>query len=69
MQDYKVETQVSRDKSLTVTDLPFRPGDRVEVIIRCRDQGEPKSYPLRGKPIRYSDPFGSVAEEDWEALK
>jgi len=28
-----------------------------------------KNYPLRDKPIRYDDPFGSVAEDDWELLK
>ena len=43
----------------------------VEVIVRRykHGKGEGKRYPLRGKPVRYTDPFGSVAEEDWEALK
>jgi hypothetical protein len=69
MQDYRVETRVSSDGSLTVKGLPFQAGDKVEVIIRSYKYGEGKgqSYPLRGKPIRYADPFGSVAEEDWEA--
>jgi hypothetical protein len=69
MQDYRVETKVSSDGSLTINDVPFRPGDRVEVIIRSHDQGQSRSYTLRGKPIRYSDPFGSVAEEDWEVVR
>jgi len=26
-------------------------------------------YPLRGKPIRYIDPFGSVSEKEWDVLR
>ena len=71
MQDYRVETRVTSDRSLTVKGLPFQAGDEVEVIIRIRKDGgeKGKCYPLRGQPIRYTDPFGSVAEEDWEALR
>lgn len=71
MQDYRVETRVSNDGSLTIKGLPFQAGDKVKVIIRKHKHGEGKStsYPLRGKPIRYTDPFGSVAEQDWEALR
>ncbi len=71
MHDYRVEAQVSKDGSVTVKDLPFQAGDRVEVIIRARTcAGEKEQrYPLRGKPVRYTDPFGSVAEDDWEALR
>jgi hypothetical protein len=70
MQDYRVDTRVSSDGSLIIKGLPFQAGDEVEVIIRSRRprEGE-KCYPLRGKPVRYIDPFGSVAEGDWEALK
>jgi hypothetical protein len=71
MQDYRVETRVSSDRSLTIKSLPFQAGDRVEVIVRSHNHTEErgKCYPLRGKPIRYTNPFGSVAEEDWEALR
>jgi len=71
MQDYRVETKVSRDGSLIIKGLPFQAGDKVEVIIRSHKHGERKGlcYPLRGKPVRYNDPFGSVAEEEWEALR
>jgi len=71
MQDYIVETRVSSDGSLTIKGLPFQAGDEVEVIIRSHKhrEGRGKCYPLRGKPIRYTDPFGSVAEKDWEALR
>ncbi len=70
MQDYRVETRVESDGSLTISGLPFQAGDRVEVIVRSQkaDQGNGERYPLRGKPLRYANPFGSVAEGDWEAL-
>jgi len=71
MPDYRVETTVSNDRSLTITGLPFEAGDQVEVIVRSQEHPgrNGKRYPLRGKPIRYTDPFRSVAEEDWEALR
>jgi hypothetical protein len=71
MHDYRVETEIGSDGSLTIKGLPFQAGDRVEVIIRDQKAagGNGKSYPLRGKRIRYADPFGGVAQEDWEVLK
>ncbi len=71
MHDYRVETEVGSDGSVTLKGLPFQAGDRVEVIVResTAGGGNGRCYPLRGQPIRYTDPFGSVAEEDWEVLK
>lgn len=71
MQTYRVETEVSEGGTLTIKGLPFRAGDKVEVIIRsCEREPQPgERYPLRGKPVRYIDPFGSVAEDDWNVLK
>ncbi len=34
-----------------------------------QEQKQPERYPLRGKLVRYINPFESVAENDWEALK
>lgn len=70
MRDFRVETRVSSDGSLIIKSLPFRAGDRVEVIIRQHNHTEDSGdrYPLRGKPVRYTDPFAGVGEEDWEAL-
>jgi len=71
MQMYRVETTVSDERTLTIKGLPFRAGDKVEVIVRGREREWERStrYPLRGKPIRYVDPFESVAEDDWGALR
>jgi len=71
MQTYRVETEVSRNRTLTIKGLPFQVGEKVEVIVRRREHERERRgrYPLRGKPIRYLDPFKSVAESDWEALQ
>jgi len=62
---------VSRNRTLTIKGLPFQVGEKVEVIVRRREHERERRgrYPLRGKPIRYLDPFKSVAESDWEALQ
>jgi hypothetical protein len=71
MQTYRVETKVSRNRTLTIKGLPFQVGEKVEVIVRRHERERERRgrYPLRGKPIRYLDPFASVAESDWEALQ
>lgn len=67
MQDYRAETEVGGDGSLTLKGLPFRPGDRVEVVVRRHKAvgGNGDRYPLRGKPVRLINPFDPVAQEDW----
>jgi len=71
MQTYRIEATVPTDGTLTITGLPFQAGDKVEVVVRsCKEeQKHHEPYPLRGKPIRYTDPFQSVAEGEWEVLK
>ena len=71
MQTYRVETVVSSNRTLTIKGLPFQVGEKVKVSVRRleRERECREPYPLRGKPIRYIDPFGSVAESDWEALQ
>jgi len=71
MQAYRVETVVTQDGVLTLKGIPFRAGDKVEVIILSyphKRKGE-KPYPLRGKPVHYVAPFDSVAENEWEVMR
>lgn len=71
MEKYCVETTVASDGTLTLRELPFPAGERVEVTVRRRErerEGDNR-YPLRGTPIRYVGPFESVAEEKWEVLQ
>ncbi len=62
MHDYKGEAKIEADGSVTIKGIPFQAGERVEVIIRgCEStEGNGERYPLRGTPVRYTDPFGSL---------
>lgn len=71
MKAYRVEKQIAADGELKLSALPFKEGDKVEVIILSYETS-PHSVtpsPLRGKVIEYLDPTEPVAEEDWELLK
>ena len=69
--EQRIETVVKKKGEISIKGLPFRTGEVVEVIIRKqkRTKGTKNPYPLRGTPIRYDDPFESIAEQEWEALK
>ncbi len=77
MQAYRVETTVELDGSLTVHDLPFLKGEKVEVIVlpsrpkELQIIKEADLHPLQHMPAVYlQDPFAPAApEEDWEALR
>ncbi len=71
MQTYHIETVVPINGTLTIKDLPFQAGDKVDIIVRSHEHEKKlhDRYPLRGKPIRYIDPLESVAESEWEVLK
>jgi hypothetical protein len=70
MQTYRIETIIPKNRILTIRGLPFRKGEKVEVIILSRPHGPEtsKGYALRGKPFRCSAPFDPVAEADWNIL-
>jgi hypothetical protein len=65
---YKTEITLAADGKVTLTELPFVAGDRIEVIVLGypRPTPDPGRYPLRRKPIRYEYPTEPVAQEDWE---
>jgi hypothetical protein len=71
MQTYRTETKVSKDGTLTLKELPFQPGVKVEVIVRSYElEAKPtQRYPLRGQLLRYDDPFESVVKDQWNALE
>lgn len=73
MQAYRIETTVEPDGSLTIRDLPFLKGEKVEVIVLPSPAKEAPLiqeadlHPLRGLPVIYHDPFEpAVPESDWE---
>jgi hypothetical protein len=70
MKGFKTAATIRAGGELRLSELPFEPGDEVEVIVLpLRPAPHPENpYPLRGLPIRYEDPTEPVAEGDWEAL-
>ena len=71
MQAYRVETTVAQDGTLTLSNLPLRAGEAIEVIILVQPSAMPshQRYPLRGMPVRYIDPTEPVVQADWEAAR
>ncbi|MEA3308892.1 MAG: hypothetical protein U9Q70_05210 [Chloroflexota bacterium] len=71
METYRTETIISKDGMISIKDLPFLAGDRVEILVYSRKRKKDDSqerYPLRGLPIKYIKPFENVAENDWLVL-
>ena len=72
MHPYRCDARIDESGDLRISQLPFRPGDEVEVIVRPRrpqpDSGASR-YPLRGLPYSYDRPTDPVAEDDWAILK
>lgn len=70
MSAHHIEITLSQDGKLILEELPFRAGDKVEVIILShQSQSNGREYSLRGQPITYVDPTDSVAETDWGAIQ
>ena len=66
----KIEATVEQDGMLTLRNVPFRAGERVEVIVLGKAPvPEEKKFPLRGKPYKFDDPYSPVGVQDWDALK
>jgi hypothetical protein len=68
---YRVETTALEDGTIIVEGLPVHAGDKVEIVVIHHEAGveTTRSYSLRELPVVYTDPFGSVAEDDWGALQ
>ncbi|MEQ8462463.1 hypothetical protein [Coleofasciculus sp. E2-BRE-01] len=72
MKAHRIEAKLTKTGTLTLNNLPFQAGDAVEIIILERHLTSLNSNPasLRGKVIRYDDPFDSaISVEDWEVLQ
>jgi hypothetical protein len=71
MSTHRIKATINKDGTLILTNLPFKAGDSVEVLIKPEGTGSQSDnrYPLRGKSIQYKNPTEPVANEDWEVLK
>lgn len=59
MNAHKVQTYINQQGQLVLNDLPFNPGEKVEVIILgySTTQFEENYYPLQGTVLNYDEPF------------
>jgi hypothetical protein len=73
-----VQSVINNHGQLVLEDLPFAPGDTVEIIVRGRvieaplnESSASERYPLQGsQPYSYPDPFEpAVPAEDWEVMQ
>ncbi len=62
---YWTEVIIHKSGELLVRGVPFREGERVEVIVLRRMPPKVAQHPLRQTPFQYHRPFDSVAEDDW----
>ena len=67
-----VQATVGAHGSVTLDQLPYEPGQQVEVTISpiSSQAADHKSrYPLSGLRVEYEQPFESVAADEWDAAK
>ncbi|NOX64172.1 MAG: hypothetical protein GXP42_19885 [Chloroflexi bacterium] len=77
MRAYKIEQIVPANGTLELKQLPFAPGQRVEIIILEQtdttkheaENAKEKDDILIGSVLEYIDPTEPVAIEDWEAIQ
>ena len=63
---YRTETVVDAEGTVRVRDVPFGPGEIVEVIMLVRPSaGAAHEKPLRGSVLRYDEPTEPAAADDW----
>ncbi|WP_381523282.1 hypothetical protein [Spirosoma soli] len=72
MRAIRIHTQIDQNHELVLCNLPLSKGKNLEVII-IEEEADVKlnlndRFPLRGKPIRFDNPFGSATDvSDWDA--
>ena len=66
-----MDARVGEHGELVLRDLPFAPGQSVEVLVVPRQAplNGVQSRILRDSVVQFRDPFAPVADEDWEVLR
>lgn len=67
-----VQATVGAHGSVTLDQLPYEPGQRVDVTISpisSQVADQTRRYSLSGLKVEYEQPFESVAADEWEATK
>ena len=66
---HRLKATLAEDGKLSLSELPFRAGQVVEVIVMPVPQPVSAMRSLRGAILRYALPTEPVAEADWDALR
>ena len=70
MNAHWTESQVGQNGELTLHNLPFAPGQPVEVVILPKPTlTASTATSLVGSVLEYNEPFEPVATEDWDSLR
>lgn len=69
METYRTDVVVKEDGTVTISGLPFHKGEKLDVILlqRAGRASRVETYPLRGEPVKYIEPFEGVDKDSWEA--
>ncbi len=62
---FHIEATVDQAGRIVLEHLPFRPGDKVEIVIRA-ELAATQSRDLKHSVLRYDNPFDPVATDEWE---
>ena len=57
---HRCETTLHENGRVTLDDIPFQKGDRLEIVISekpAMKKRKTAKYPLRGQPFKLIDPF------------
>lgn len=68
---HRIEATIGQNGKLTLENLPFQSGERVEVIILTQPHkaSDQNKYPLRGTATQYIAPTEPVAQDDWKVVQ
>jgi hypothetical protein len=71
MQAYRLETVVPQNGELRLKQLPFRPGEMIEIIVLSRSlvQSSINPFPLQQTVLKFEEPTEPVAANDWAVLQ
>lgn len=71
MQAYRLETIVPSNGELQLKQLPFLPGETVEIIILAvnKPQQTADFFPLKNTVLKYEDPTEPIPEADWDVFQ
>ena len=69
VQAFRTEMVIAPDGKLSIEQLPFEIGQKVEIIILPSTEKSAPVPSLEGTVLHYDRPTEPVAENEWQALQ